>query len=230
MHERRLNALLLLALVFFLPSERKHTQGVVSLDPPDPRALSITLVAEHGDSFGGERFNRAVATETRREQLAAGKTNEEASRFGLFRFRFRSPPRGENESDEDFRLRALEERAKLALHPEEGQGEWLVDPEALGRWHGIRPVDALTFADAFESRDGGGGKDVTLAVRPDRRRELEALTNIYLGRSMALVVDGEMMSVATLAGPLRDEIQVTRFGGYSADEVDRIFRVLGKSR
>ncbi|MEZ6197891.1 MAG: hypothetical protein R3F20_19545 [Planctomycetota bacterium] len=222
--------LLLLTLAACGRESPRATTKVDRLEPGDPKAVYFTVLAAPGDRFGDVAFDRRRFDQERLAGLESGRTHEETRSVGPYRFHFTDPYPGRGESEEEFRARLQQLRAERAADPGSGQGEWLVDPEVLGREHGFRPFLADAFSDALGTRDGMGHRAVTLAVRPDRRSELESFTSLYLGRSLVLVVEDEILMLATLQGSLRDEIQLVKVGGYSSDEIDRIFRALGKSR
>lgn len=180
--------------------------------------LLMPIVATDGDEAYGIRFTRTKFDEERRakqEQYEAPK--------GFVWFP-RRPERREKETEESYKKRLENYSQRRVESPWDIEGEWFFfDPDF---WDPDLAIDAGEYG--FSGRhiyaprrdiDQNGGRAVAYRVKESRQWALGAYSERYMRRQMALVLNGEMWSAATIQGKLTDNVQITRgAGGYSEEE------------
>ncbi|HEY3762583.1 MAG TPA: protein translocase subunit SecD [Verrucomicrobiae bacterium] len=80
-------------------------------------------------------------------------------------------------------------------------------------------------SDAFPSRDDMGNPDIIFKLKPDAAAAFGKMTTDYTGHEMAVVLDGQLQSVATMETPILDgNVRIT--GSFSQVEAQNLASVL----
>ncbi len=186
--------------------------------------LEMPIKAANGDvNRDGVAFDLAKFEKDRQEKKGDFKAPRD------FRWIPKRPQPQKGESEEAYRKRLAEFERRARTEPwtlktledyTRTEGMWFYyDPEYWDAERGLPGFTGQDILDPQRSVDSNGGRAVSYNVRNDRQYALGSYTKKYKGREIALVLNDEVWSSATIKGRLTDNVQITRGGGgYSEDE------------
>ncbi|MCB9831066.1 MAG: protein translocase subunit SecD [Planctomycetes bacterium] len=213
---------IVITLPDFTPGQTAEIRGRMT----QMGALELPIGAESGDKAYGVAFNPQTFEKERVEQKAAYNPPRG------FRWCPRRPEPVKGESKSDYEKRLEDYLVARVERPWELQGMWLYFPEQY--WDAAlfpaNPGPGITGRNIFAARrsvDQEGGNAVTFEVNEDKQAFLTAYSSDYKGRLMAMVLNGEVWSSATIRSELSSNVQISRGnGGYSKEEQNWLLNCL----
>ncbi|MEE9392142.1 MAG: protein translocase subunit SecD [Planctomycetota bacterium] len=177
--------------------------------------LEFPIEAQSGDKAGRVSFNEQQLTARREAALKAGKIFQSPPGFKFYPKR---PAQKEKQSDEDYRAEMETYNAQLVAEPWAVTGAWMFfDPDF---WGG--DLDGFTgkmIKSVKTSFDKNGMRAVSYNVDEAYQTEFAAYTSKFMERGMAVVLNGEIWSLANINGVLKDNVEITKGGtGYTEAE------------
>ena len=120
-------------------------------------------------------------------------------------------------------------RIELRVVGAPGEPGYLLTGSSHGAPVHLAPTPFATTADVAgigKAVDSSGQATIQVDFKPQSSERIEDFTHDMVGRQIAILVDGEVVSTATLAGPFGDSMQITGIGGLREQQqlFDRLTR------
>jgi hypothetical protein len=113
----------------------------------------------------------------------------------------------------------LEKQAGGAAAP---RGRFLVSETA--------PFTERDFDGFRPSMDRVGQRTLTAIVRKDRREAFEQFTSKWVNHALAIVVDGEIVTAPVVKDPMKEAVEISNPGGFTASQQERLVEALKQSK
>lgn len=94
----------------------------------------------------------------------------------------------------------------------------------------LKPEPLLAGATLLTARatfDGGGMPAIDIRFRPDARQQIAQMAQAHIGKPIALLANGQVLTVATVAGPFADSMQLS--GIADVQEQQRLLKLLTRA-
>ncbi len=225
-------------IVITLPNFTKEQADEIRRRMTQVGELLLAIKAEAGDKVeyvdenGDQKTVLFNLTEFEKERTTALKEGKPYTPPKGFRWFPKRPERRDKESDSSYQKRVQEyEQLKkeklwevpgewMYFAPEYWDPEYCYDPENPG-------FTGRDIYDATRSVDDNGGRAVSFKIQTARQTPFSIYTGNYVGRQMALILNGELWSSATIRQRLSDNVQISRGGGgYTKTEQDWLLNCL----